>query len=68
MPATGRLRDSMRWFHRTRRAHFCSMKIIQEVREYAAKQGISEIAALKQGMEVKAVEFIKNGAEIYRKQ
>jgi phosphomethylpyrimidine synthase len=48
--------------------HFCSMKITQEVRDYAAQQGISEIAALKQGMEVKAVEFVKNGAEIYRKQ
>ncbi len=48
--------------------HFCSMKITQEVREYAANQGISEIAALKQGMEVKAVEFVKSGAEIYRKQ
>ena len=48
--------------------HFCSMKITQEVRDYAAKEGISDIAALKQGMEVKAVEFVKNGAEIYRKQ
>ena len=48
--------------------HFCSMKITQEVREYAAKQGISEIQALKQGMEVKAVEFVKGGAEIYSKQ
>jgi phosphomethylpyrimidine synthase len=48
--------------------HFCSMKITQEVREYAAKQGISELAALKQGMEVKAIEFVKNGAELYRKQ
>jgi phosphomethylpyrimidine synthase len=47
--------------------HFCSMKITQEVREYAAQQGISEIAALKQGMQVKAVEFVKNGAEIYSK-
>ncbi len=48
--------------------HFCSMKITQEVRDYAAKQGISEVAALKQGMEVKAIEFVKSGAEIYRKQ
>lgn len=48
--------------------HFCSMKITQEVREYAAREGISEVAALKQGMEVKAIEFVKNGAEIYRKQ
>jgi phosphomethylpyrimidine synthase len=48
--------------------HFCSMKITQDVREYAAKQGISEIEALKKGMEVKAIEFVKSGAEIYRKQ
>ena len=48
--------------------HFCSMKITQDVREYAEKQGISEIDALKKGMEVKAVEFVKSGAEIYRKQ
>ncbi len=48
--------------------HFCSMKITQEVRDYAAKQGISEIAALKKGMEVKSIEFVKSGAEIYRKQ
>ena len=47
--------------------HFCSMKITQEVREYAAKQGLSEIQALKQGMEVKAIEFVKSGAELYRK-
>ncbi|MET3132340.1 phosphomethylpyrimidine synthase [Oxalobacteraceae bacterium GrIS 1.11] len=47
--------------------HFCSMKITQEVREYAAKIGISDVAALKQGMEVKAIEFVKNGAELYRK-
>ena len=48
--------------------HFCSMKITQEVRDYAAREGISEVQALKQGMEVKAVEFVKAGAEIYRKQ
>ncbi|CAM8663543.1 ThiC Thiamine biosynthesis protein ThiC [Oxalobacteraceae bacterium] len=48
--------------------HFCSMKITQDVREYAEKQGISEIDALKKGMEVKAVEFVKSGAEIYQKQ
>jgi phosphomethylpyrimidine synthase len=48
--------------------HFCSMKITQDVRDYAAAQGISDEQALKQGMEVKAVEFVKSGAEIYRKQ
>ncbi|MBK4734725.1 phosphomethylpyrimidine synthase ThiC [Noviherbaspirillum pedocola] len=48
--------------------HFCSMKITQEVRDYANKEGLSDEAALKKGMEVKAVEFVKSGAEIYRKQ
>ncbi|MEC4722508.1 phosphomethylpyrimidine synthase ThiC [Noviherbaspirillum sp. CPCC 100848] len=48
--------------------HFCSMKITQDVRDYAASQGISDEQALKKGMEVKAVEFVKSGAELYRKQ
>ena len=48
--------------------HFCSMKITQDVRDYAASQGLSDEQALKKGMEVKAVEFVKSGAEIYRKQ
>jgi phosphomethylpyrimidine synthase len=48
--------------------HFCSMKITQDVREFAAAQGVSDEAALKKGMEVKAVEFIKSGAEIYQRQ
>ena len=47
--------------------HFCSMKITQEVRDFAAAQGIDEQAALQKGMEVKAVEFVKSGAEVYRK-
>ena len=47
--------------------HFCSMKITQDVREYAAKQGVSDIEALKQGMETKAIEFVKKGAEIYQR-
>ncbi|MDT8409390.1 MAG: phosphomethylpyrimidine synthase ThiC [Wenzhouxiangellaceae bacterium] len=48
--------------------HFCSMKITQEVREYAARQGLSDQQALEKGMEVKAAEFIRDGAEIYKKQ
>ncbi|WP_206996801.1 phosphomethylpyrimidine synthase ThiC [Trinickia mobilis] len=48
--------------------HFCSMKITQDVREFAAAQGVTEEAALQKGMEVKAVEFVKSGAEIYQKQ
>ena len=47
--------------------HFCSMKITQDVREYAAQQGIAEAEALEKGMEVKSIEFIKAGAEVYSK-
>jgi phosphomethylpyrimidine synthase len=47
--------------------HFCSMKITQEVREYAASQKLSEEEALKQGMQQKAAEFVKQGAEVYKK-
>ena len=47
--------------------HFCSMKITQEVREYAAARGLSEVDAQRQGMEVKAIEFVKHGAELYRR-
>ncbi|MBL8487023.1 MAG: phosphomethylpyrimidine synthase ThiC [Rhodocyclaceae bacterium] len=46
--------------------HFCSMKITQDVRDFAAAQGLSETEALEKGMETKAVEFVKTGAEIYR--
>ncbi len=47
--------------------HFCSMKITQDVREYAQQQGMSEADALKKGMEEKAVEFQRKGGEIYSK-
>jgi phosphomethylpyrimidine synthase len=47
--------------------HFCSMKITQDVREYALKHGVSEDEALKKGMQQKAVEFVKKGGEIYTK-
>ncbi|MEA5098654.1 MAG: phosphomethylpyrimidine synthase ThiC [Burkholderiaceae bacterium] len=47
---------------------FCSMKITQEVRDYAAKKGVSEIEALKKGMDERSVEFVKTGSEIYHKQ
>ena len=46
---------------------FCSMKISQEVREYAAKQGLDNVEkAVDSGMEEMAVEFKKQGSEIYR--
>ncbi|PPE70705.1 phosphomethylpyrimidine synthase ThiC [Caldimonas thermodepolymerans] len=44
---------------------FCSMKITQEVREYAARQGVSEEAALEQGLQAKSEEFKRAGGEIY---
>jgi len=47
--------------------HFCSMKITQDVRDYAAAQGMSENEALTKGMEEKAVQFVRQGAEIYTK-
>ncbi|OGI46885.1 MAG: phosphomethylpyrimidine synthase ThiC [Candidatus Muproteobacteria bacterium RIFCSPHIGHO2_01_FULL_65_16] len=46
---------------------FCSMKITQEVRDYAAGQRLSEEEALKKGMEEKAAEFVQQGVEVYRK-
>ena len=46
---------------------FCSMKISQDVRDFAPKEGLSEQAALEKGMEVKSVEFVKQGAEVYHK-
>jgi phosphomethylpyrimidine synthase len=45
--------------------HFCSMKITEEVREYAAQQGVEEERALAEGMREKAEEFREGGAEIY---
>src|SRR6266404_2818488 len=45
---------------------FCSMKITQDVREYAKQKEIDEQAALGMGMKEKAEEFVATGAEIYR--
>ena len=47
--------------------HFCSMKITEDVRKYAAEQGVSEEEALKKGMEEKSKEFVDKGAEVYTK-
>jgi phosphomethylpyrimidine synthase len=47
--------------------HFCSMKISQDVRDFAAKEGISEQAALEKGMEVKSIEFVTKGSQLYSK-
>ena len=47
--------------------HFCSMKITQDVRDYAAQQGVSETEALQQGMAVKSIEFVSSGSKLYDK-
>ncbi|MGZ5437053.1 MAG: phosphomethylpyrimidine synthase ThiC [Pyrinomonadaceae bacterium] len=47
--------------------HFCSMKITQDVREYAAQKEIDEQAALGVGMKEKAEEFVAAGGEVYAK-
>jgi phosphomethylpyrimidine synthase len=46
---------------------FCSMKITQDVRDYAAEHGVEETAALDEGMAEKAAEFRAQGAEVYHK-
>ena len=45
--------------------NFCSMKITQEVREYADQQGVQETDALRKGMEEKSKEFAQKGSELY---
>ena len=44
---------------------FCSMKITQDVRDYAAKQGLTEEEALEEGMNKKSEQFKEMGAEVY---
>lgn len=43
------------------------MKISQDVRDFAAKEGLDEQAALGKSMEVKSIEFVQQGAEVYHK-
>ena len=45
--------------------HFCSMKITQDVREYAAQKKLDEQQAIQIGMKEKSEEFRKAGSEIY---
>jgi phosphomethylpyrimidine synthase len=47
---------------------FCSMRITQDVRDYAAKHGITSEIALTAGMEEKSREFVEHGAEVYQPQ
>jgi phosphomethylpyrimidine synthase len=47
--------------------HFCSMKITENVREYAAQQEVSEDEVLRARMKEKAKEFAEVAAELYPK-
>jgi phosphomethylpyrimidine synthase len=48
-------------------AHFCSMKITEDVRKYVAEQAISEDEALKKGLEEKSKELEEKDAKVYAK-
>ncbi len=45
--------------------HFCSMRITQDVRDYAARVGVDETQAIEAGMREKAAEFAQSGGELY---
>ena len=47
--------------------HFCSMKITEDVRKYAAEQGIDEEEAIQKGLAEKSKEFVEAGGEVYLK-
>ena len=46
--------------------HFCSMKITQDVREYAREHGLNVAEARTRGMEEKASEFLEQGGKLYQ--
>src|SRR4051794_25012334 len=45
--------------------HFCSMRISQDVRKYAAEHGVGEVEALELGMKEKSAEFADAGGRVY---
>ena len=45
--------------------HFCSMKITEDVRKYAAEHGLTDAQAIESGMQEKRKEFLEKGAEVY---
>jgi len=47
--------------------HFCSMKITEDVRKYAAEHGLTNEAAIESGMQEKRKEFVESGSEVYAK-
>jgi phosphomethylpyrimidine synthase len=47
---------------------FCSMKISQDVRDYAASHGVDDEVAIELGMKEKSAEFVASGAQIYAEE
>ena len=47
--------------------HFCSMKITEDVRKYAAENSLTHEEALQKGMQEKSREFVEAGSEVYAK-
>ena len=47
--------------------HFCSMKITEDVRKYAAEHGLTDAEVIESGMQEKRKEFVEKGAELYAK-
>ena len=47
---------------------FCSMKISQDVRDYAAEHGVGDDVAIELGMKEKAAEFVASGAQVYSEE
>jgi phosphomethylpyrimidine synthase len=47
--------------------HFCSMKITEDVRKYAAEHGLTDTEAIERGLKEKSREFVEQGADVYAK-
>ena len=65
LPGQGRAGFAMA--NSVRNWHSCAVNITEDVRKYAAEQGIAEEEVLKQGMEAKSKEFVEKVAEVYAK-
>jgi len=59
--------EKIKIIEKQRAAQFCSMKITQDVRDYAEQLGVDEKEALDQGMAEMSQTFKDKGAEIYQK-
>jgi len=46
-------------------AHFCSMRITEDIRQFAAAHGLETAEAIEEGMREKAEEFREKGGELY---